>query len=136
MKDTLQILADLSKSFFSAQAKYVNKHPGDEDILIKRFYETIIPTYLEIVTALKILESGYGNDDIRFLLRKFAESLSTIQLCDDDVQRSFFYNGFALFLRDLRKTTKDAFEIMSRTSNAPNVSPFKTTSEQVFQFIE
>jgi hypothetical protein len=108
MRSTIHNLHSVAKAFFIGQSKFVASHPGDEDILLKRLYNLTTPLYIEIIAVLSDFDPKYVEEDLTFLVRKFAESLSSIEQAEIDLQRAFYYNAFDQFLKDVSNVIRNA----------------------------
>lgn len=133
MRDIIDSIHSVAKTFFIEQSEFVASHHGDEDILVRRLYNSTTPLYVDILTALNDLEPKYGEEDLKFLIRKFAESLASIDEADTELQRSFFYNAFDQFLKDIGNVIHTGMLARQKERPGKQISFVPIQNEPVFE---
>ena len=138
MVEVIHSLQAICKEFLVRQQEFVKSHPGDEDILSRRLFESVSPNFLDILAGLRLLEPEYAEDDLKFLLNKFMESLSSIGQAEESLQRSFFYNGLDQLLKDFRNVLKEGLLIQRRQKSSSRQTILNSEKEREFvlQFLE
>jgi hypothetical protein len=134
MKQTIRNLHTLAQLFYARQAEFVEAHPGDEEILFKRLYGSTAPRYVEILGILTQFDPKYGEEDLGFLLKSFAESLNSIGEASLEVQTAFYYSAFDQFLKDFHNVLRTGLVAWKRETPNAEVVSMLIRKEPVLEF--
>lgn len=131
-------LENLSILFQEKLDRFISFHPGDEEILARRFLRSISPKYVDIMLLLRSLEEDIGKDDFEFLLRQFSLSLTSIEEMDEEFQKSFFFNAFDGFLGDMLTVLEKVVGLIRVEKIQAKVrkSELESTIQRIFEFDE
>jgi len=134
MNELIRNLHALARIFYSRQAKFVAAHPGDEDVLLKRLYDSTAPLYIDILSILSQFDPKYGEEDLKFLVKSFAESLAAVEHASIEVQSAFFYSAFDQFLKDVRNVIQVGLINWQREKPNAEIAILLSRKEPVFEF--
>ncbi len=134
MIEIIRNLHALANAFYARQANYVAAHPGDEDVLLRRLYGSTAPRYLDILGIMTQFDPRYGAEDLRFLIKSFAQSLSSIEQASADVQTAFFYNAFDQFLRDVENVLQTGLLAWQHEKPSAELGALISRKEPLLEF--
>ena len=134
MNEIIRNLHALATVFYTRQAKFVATHPGDEDVLVKRLYDSTAPRYVDILGIMTQFDPRYGAEDLKFLIKSFAQSLASIEQASVDVQSAFFYNAFDQFLKDVYNVLQTGLLEWQREKPSAELGALISRKEPMLEF--